>query len=206
MNRSRFFAVLAIIVFGALLRLVTVHLPVVGEFNFAPVGAIAIFCGLTFRDKRIAFGAALFARIVGDVFLTIQNGAPQTYLFSTTMAFVYLSVVAYVLCGMVVRLSWKSRQKSRPISSGFKAGTLGLGSLLGCVTFFVISNFGAWIGTTWYAKTMAGLADCFVAAIPFIRATVLSDSLYLFGMVGTYAIVRAWTTSESHATALLYAE
>jgi hypothetical protein len=40
-----------------------------------------------------------------------------------------------------------------------------------------------------YAKNLAGLAQCYVMAIPFFRNTVLGDLFYTVMMFGGYKIV-----------------
>ena len=48
----------------------------------------------------------------------------------------------------------------------------------------MLTNFGVWLIGGLYPRAWAGLVDCFVAAIPFFRNTLMSDLLYsalLFG-------------------------
>ena len=54
----------------------------------------------------------------------------------------------------------------------------------GAVLFFVLTNFSVWLIGGLYPRAWAGLVNCFVAAVPFFRNTLLSDLLYsalLFG-------------------------
>jgi hypothetical protein len=39
--------------------------------------------------------------------------------------------------------------------------------VLGPTSFFLVSNFAVWIGSEMYAHTLAGLGDCYVAALAF---------------------------------------
>ena len=46
--------------------------------------------------------------------------------------------------------------------------------------FFAVSNFGVWLtginlAGVPYAKTFAGLTECYVAGLPFLRGTMLGD-------------------------------
>jgi hypothetical protein len=55
------------------------------------------------------------------------------------------------------------------------------------VLFYLISNFAVWLGADrLYPHTLSGLADCYVAAIPFFRGTLAGD--WLFGLAGMLAI------------------
>jgi hypothetical protein len=55
------------------------------------------------------------------------------------------------------------------------------------VAFYIVSNFGVWLGGEGlYAHTARGLVDCYVAALPFFRGTLAGD--WLFGVAGLLAI------------------
>ena len=50
--------------------------------------------------------------------------------------------------------------------------------------FYVVSNFGVWLFDAMYAKSLAGLVECYVAAIPFFGNALAGDAFYtglLFG-------------------------
>ena len=46
-------------------------------------------------------------------------------------------------------------------------------------------------GSSIYPKTIAGLIDCFVMAIPFLKNSLTGDLLYTFLFFGAYEIVTA---------------
>jgi hypothetical protein len=60
------------------------------------------------------------------------------------------------------------------------------------VGFFVLSNLGVWAaggslpGAPSYPHTVSGLAECFAAALPFFRGTLIGD--WLFAGVGLAAL------------------
>jgi hypothetical protein len=60
-------------------------------------------------------------------------------------------------------------------------------TLCGSVSFFLITNFGVWAAGAMYPRTGAGLAACFVAALPFFRETLLGDLAYSAILFGSYA-------------------
>ena len=208
MNHLRLVALLALVFGGALLRLADIRVPLIGVdggANFAPIRAIAIFCGLTFRSRWLAFGLPLLATLTADIALGLKNnGDFGSYVFSWTMLFVYAGWVLYVLCGRGVRLAWTLKTE-RP---GRLVRTLSLvgGSLAGSSLFFLVSNFGVWVAGNWYAKTASGFIECYVAAVPFFRATAQSDVLYLFGLVAAHAIVKVMTAGTERESAVLYAD
>ena len=63
-------------------------------------------------------------------------------------------------------------------------------SLAGSVLFFIVTNFGAWLGASMYPQTMAGLGAAYVAGIPFFQWTVLGTLFYSALLFGGFALLR----------------
>lgn len=148
------------IVFVAIVLRLIPHPP-----NFAPIGALALFSG-AHMSKRAAIIISLSAMFVSDIFLG----------FHATMPFVYGSFIAIVLMGGLL----KKRQKT--------LGLIGAG-LITSTLFFIVTNFGVWIVGDMYPKTMSGLGNAYVLAIPFFRNTLISDFLYTFSFFYGYKFI-----------------
>ena len=61
---------------------------------------------------------------------------------------------------------------------------VGAAAIASSILFFVITNFGMWLFSGIYPRTLVGLEACYVAAIPFFQNTVAGDLFYaalLFG-------------------------
>jgi len=73
------------------------------------------------------------------------------------------------------------------------------GALLGPTSFFLVSNFGVWACGSFntYPHTLAGLATCYWAGVPFYRNDLMATSLVLAAVLGVPALVRHM--SEAHA-------
>lgn len=154
-NHSRLVALLSAIVVAAAVRLVP-HPP-----NFSPIGAMALFSGAYLGRKALAFAAPLGALLLSDLVLGFYHG----------QATVYFSVALIVMIGMMAlgRVS---------------AWRVGAAALLSSVLFFVITNFGMWLFSGFYPRTLGGLEACYIAATPFFQNTVAGDLFYatlLFG-------------------------
>ena len=78
----------------------------------------------------------------------------------------------------------------------FVRGTVA--ALLGPTSFWVVSDFAVWAGSTMYPHTLGGLVTCFAAAIPFYRNDVFATSIVLSAAFAIEAMVRK--TRESAAT------
>jgi hypothetical protein len=139
----------SLIVLSALLRILP-H-----PWNFTPVGAMALFSGAMFRNRWIAFLLPLASLFAGDVFVG----------FHKLMITVYASFAVSVAIGR-----WLAENRS--------VTRIGGAVLLGALQFFVVTNFAMWALGGFYAKTVAGLASCFLAGIPYFWNTLAGDVLY----------------------------
>ena len=63
-------------------------------------------------------------------------------------------------------------------------------SLFGAICFFIISNFGVWVGSSFYEPNLQGLINCYIMAIPFFTNTLISTALFalLFEILLKYRI------------------
>ncbi|MCW8803011.1 MAG: hypothetical protein OQK57_01340 [Ignavibacteriaceae bacterium] len=157
----KFWIVTLMIFAAAFVRLIP-HPP-----NFAPIAAMALFGGAYFSKKWAAFIVPLAAMFITDLILG----------FHETMWAVYLSFALIVVIGMMML-----KEK--------KIGNIFFASVISSVSFFVITNFGLWLSTSFYTKTGAGLAACFTAAIPFFHQTLLSDLLFVGLLFGLYHLAK----------------
>jgi hypothetical protein len=157
----KFWVITLMIFAAAFIRLIP-HPP-----NFAPIAAMALFGGAYFNKKWAAFFVPLVAMFITDLILG----------FHETMWAVYLSFALIVVIGMSM-----IKQK--------KIGNIFFASVISSVMFFIITNFGLWLSTSYYAKTSAGLAACYTAAIPFFHQTLLSDLFFVGVLFGSYHLVK----------------
>ena len=135
-------AIIAFMLLAVLFRLLP-HLP-----NFTPITAIAIFGGLYFTNKTMAYLVPLFIMVMSDLFLG----------FHTISIFVYAAFILVSFIG--------TRTKKPSVFT----------ILLSSISFFIITNFGVWL--IGYPKTWAGLVECYTLAIPFFRNSLLGDFFY----------------------------
>jgi hypothetical protein len=177
MTRSSLFApgplaLAGLIVLAALTRLLP-HPP-----NFSPVEAIALFGGAYFAARGWALVVPLVAMFVSDLALGLVNGGIYfDYFASAGFLLVYACIALSTLLGFGLR--------------GRVSGARVLGySLIGSVLFFLVTNFGAWLGSPAYPQNAAGLAAAYVAGIPFFQWTVLGTLAYAAILFGGFALLR----------------
>jgi len=130
--------------------------------NVAPITAMALAGGV-YLDKKLALTIPIAALLISDWFIG----------FFPVLFFVYGSFLVIGLIGLWL----KSHKSFLPVFGA---------TIVSSVLFFVVTNFGVWIvGPEMYPRTLAGLTECYVAAIPFFRNTILGDFAYtgvLFGL------------------------
>lgn len=157
------------ILIAIILRLVP-HAP-----NFVPIAAMALFGGV-YLDKKYALVFPLIAMIISDLFIG----------FHDVMFWVYGSFVLSGLIGL-----WLKNHKTTK--------NVILASLVGSTIFFVITNFGVWIGP-WYSHDFSGLLKCYTMAIPFFRNTLLGDLFYSAVFFGSYQAIKNFSLAQKRVS------
>ena len=128
--------------------------------NFTPILALALFGGMYLKGRQgIWVPLALMA--ISDIFIG----------FHDTMLFTWGSILVISLMGL-----WLKSRKSWM--------NVALGSVASSIFFFVVTNFGSYLSL--YPHTMAGLQECYIAAIPFYRSTLVSTFAYSLILFGGY--------------------
>ncbi|MEO8595208.1 MAG: DUF6580 family putative transport protein [Candidatus Solibacter sp.] len=145
-------------VLGAMARVLP-HLP-----NFAPVGSISLFAGARMRGWP-AYAVPLVLMAVTDQFV---GG------WSVATPLVYVAFLINVWIGT----------RLRGTENALK---LGAGVVSGSLVFFLLTNFAWLAGSSMYPHTLAGVVQCYVAAIPFYGRTLASDLLYSGALFGLHA-------------------
>ncbi len=124
--------------------------------NFTPVLAVAIFAPYFFRELTIATAMPLASMVFSDFILGMHS----------YMLWVYGAMAATVV------ISYYLRRTGAYLA---RIGSLALGSSL---LFFIVTNFGVWLGSGFYAQTAQGLFSCYIAALPFFGNTLLSTMAF----------------------------
>jgi hypothetical protein len=165
--------VLAALIFVAALSRLLPHPP-----NFSPVEAIALFGGAYFASRAWALAVPLLALLASDLVMGAVVGASYaSYIGGISFWSVYACIALSTLLGFGLR--------------GKVGGTRVLGySLAGSVLFFIVTNFGAWLGSPIYPQSGAGLVAAYAAGVPFFQWTVLGTLAYAAILFGGFALLR----------------
>ena len=131
--------------------------------GFMPVAASALFAGRLLRIPALAVIVPLLAMALSGTML-----GPDDWRITLV---VYAALALPALAGMVSR---------RYRGTGAIVATMMSCSLI----FFVATNFAVWLFSGLYPLDLQGLAQCYVAALPFLEKTVMGDLFWtaiLFG-------------------------
>jgi hypothetical protein len=142
------------------------------QWCFTPLAAATLFAGFYFRHAATAVLVPISALLVSDLALAAHDS------FAVMLA-VYLAMLLPVIMGRDMR-----RYPNWP--------RLGLYSILPAIGFWLITNFAVWAFQDFYPHTAGGLITCYTSAIPFLRAMLMGDLLYVAIIFGVYAIAGNW--------------
>ena len=142
--------------------------------NFTPIIAVAIISGYFFKNFNLSVLILLSAMLISDLFIG----------FYDNIIFVYLSLIVITFI-------------FHKISSNINFKNLFIYSFAGSVIFFVISNFGVWalgspgVQDIAYEKSLNGLIQCYILAIPFFGNTFLSTLIFSYPAIFIYKTLAA---------------
>lgn len=134
-------------------------------WNFAPIGAMALFSGAAIRNRRFALLFPLLTLLAGDLFIGLHKLIPL----------VYASTLLSVALGFLLR-----DRKTLGRITGV--------TLLGAIQFFLVTNFGVWLLLDTFPRTASGLLACYIAGAPLFWNTIAGDALFVTLLFGGYAL------------------
>lgn len=158
-----------------LVAVLTRLIPHAGWWHFTAVTGSLLYFGAKRPGREMI--APLAALITTDCYLTLFQYHGYSLHWDSAVSWAWY-LAAMVLGSVLLR----------------KRVTLGRGvaaALLGPTSFFLVSNFSVWAGSmNMYPHTLAGLAACYWAGVPFYRNDLAATSLVLAVMLGVPALAR----------------
>src|ERR1700754_4093580 len=136
--------------------------------NFTPVAASALFAGAVL-GRPLALAVPLAAMALSDCILGFDDWRMTV--------FVYAGLTLPAVLGLLTRGSYK------PIRLASLAA-------LSSVLFFITSNFAVWMFSGIYARDIAGLVKCYIAALPFFQNTLMGDLFWTAVLFGGLWVAR----------------
>jgi len=150
-----------LIIIGVLSRLVP-H-----PANVTAVGALAVFSGSRYSTTK-ALVITIITMLVSDVVLGFHSVMWATY---GSFALSVLLASHFLRKQSLIRI----------------AGI----TLTSSIIFYLVTNFAVWvIPGSMYPKTLAGLMESYIMALPFFRNSLIGDFSYTALFFGSYAVMK----------------
>lgn len=143
-------------------------------WNFSPVYGALLFGGANMKKRDSVWFSAVTLG-ASDIVLT-----KFIYHFNVGWGEL-IQMAAFVSIAMI---GWILRKR-------FSVGRLAFACLAAPTSFYLVSDFGVWLGFNSYPHTWAGLVACYVAAIPYqgrITTSTILFSVFLFGAQQIHAV------------------
>ena len=131
-----------------LLLFLTISRLIPHEPNFTPILSVSILGFLFSKNFLKKIFLIIGSMIISDLIIGVHALIP----------YIYFSIIIIILI---------SNKKNYFYMVFF-----------GPCIFFIISNLGEWIHSSYYAKDISGLIECFYLAIPFFKNTLISTIFY----------------------------
>ncbi|MES2448437.1 MAG: DUF6580 family putative transport protein [Bacteroidota bacterium] len=144
--------------------------------NFSGLGAVAIFGGAYFKNNLNGFILPILVLFLSDLGLTLTMGLD--YGFYQGWYYTYIAFILMVLVGRFY------------INKVNVQNVLGA-SLIAVFIHWIVSDFGVWLGSTYYPQTLAGFWLCLVKAIPFERNFLFGTLGYATLMFGAFEALKS---------------
>lgn len=174
-NKFRVSTVVAMVVAATLSRFLFLSPSMA---NFSPIGAMALFGGAYFANKKLAYLVPLLSIWLSSMIL--NNTVYKQYYPSFSFGFetiVFIGFAVVVTAGVL-------------LLKKINVSNLLLANVVGTLGFFLVSNFGVWANGTMYAHTLEGLTTCYTMALPFLRNSLTSNLLFSAVFFGAFELAK----------------
>ena len=148
-------------------------------YNFTPLIAVTLLSSYSISNKFLAIIIPVVGFWLSDLFMNnhIYAGYFADFtVFNSGMIWTYGAIVLVALMGS-------------SFLNQITTGKVVLASLSGSTIFYLISNFGVWAFSPMYAKTLAGVVQCYSLALPFYGTSLMGDLVYCALLFGAYQLV-----------------
>ncbi len=167
------------------------HIFHASAWNFTAVGGGLLFFGSRMgtgsftRSAALKLTAALALLIATDYYLTVAVYGYAFHVSGYVVTWLWYAAVCLIGMGLL--------QKPSVLR-------VGAGVLASSTSFFLLSNFMVWAGSgiQMYPRSLAGLAACYTAAIPFYRNDVVSTAITA-GALFALPVLAAKIAESMHA-------
>lgn len=148
------------------------------SWNFTMLGGALLFFGSRMASKspRVTgakLAAAMLALMATDYYLTVYAYGYAFHAAAYLVTWIWYAAVCLLGLGLLRKAS---------------VLRVTAGAIAAPTSFFLISNFAVWAGSTMYPHTASGLGACYIAGLPFYRNDLVSTALTAGALFGLPAL------------------
>jgi hypothetical protein len=152
--------------------------------NFSPIIGMALFGGAVIQDKKAAFLLPLLAMLLSDIMFEISGIAPGFWGWG--------QLTGYGILATITLIGFTLKNRHAIHIAGYSIGSSILFYLLSNMAFFLIDNP---IYHT-YTQDLAGLKQCYIMALPFLRTGMIADLVFSALLFGSYFLLDQWVAKK----------
>jgi hypothetical protein len=142
------------------------------QWCFTPTAAAALFAGYYYSRLNAALLVPLAILGISDLALPAYDSR-------------LVMLATYAVMMIPAWLGRMMGEESRGARSAWRWAVVGV---VPATLFFLVTNFAVWAFQSDYEPTLAGLAQCYWAAVPFYRWMLAGDVFYLVVLLGCLAL------------------
>jgi hypothetical protein len=149
-------------------------------WNFSPVAASALFAGLMLRRRWLALLVPLAGLALSDAVIGFDDWRMASV--------VYAALALPAMVGILSRRYGASR-------------VVVPAAIVCSLIFFAATNLAVWSFSGMYSLDMAGLVQCYMLALPFLKYTVAGDLFWAAVLFGGAWLVQRLAARTNALTA-----
>jgi hypothetical protein len=155
--------------------------------NFSPMIGMALFAGATFTDKKLAFILPIFSMLLSDIMFEVFNIAPGFWGWG--------QLVGYGIFALITIFAFTLKKVNVINVIGY--------SIVSSILFFILSNLSFFLIDNpiyhTYSQNFSGFINCYIAALPFFKTSLIADMVYSGVLFGAYYYIQNFAVKKSLA-------
>ena len=144
--------------------------------NFTPVGAVALFGGAYFTDKKKAYLVPLITLFLSDLLINYLYFHKFVWFYGSAI-WIYISFVAMVYIGTHMHK--------------INVANVVIASFAAVLIHWLLTDINPWLYGNLYDKSITGYFQSLIAAIPFERSLLMGNLVYGFVLFGGFELAKA---------------
>lgn len=145
--------------------------------NFSPIIGMALFGGAIIRDRKLAVLFPILAMFMSDLMFEVSG--------ITKGFWGWGQLVGYGILATITLLAHYLKN--------WNPARIAASSIASSILFFILSNLSFFLIDNQvyhlYSQDLAGLQQCYIMALPFLRISLLADLVYSGVLFGSYYLI-----------------